>query len=337
MPMSELALQYAVLDDPAQAVAIARMTLTSARDRSCAFLCTYALAGDVLALGRYHVAPPTAGDVRLLRRSTGGRPAPLGEGFVAMALALPHGRDLVRNDPTSVTPERLLNRAVRGLLGALESLGIAAYYPGRDVVTVDGRTIAGLGIDVAHDGSVLVEAAVALGRSFATVTGFVDRADPSGVVPMDLMSDAQGTSVAETIARVPDLEAWTAALATGYARRLGFDVTMEGRMEPPPPDASWIAAGRLAPHLVRHAVTRDVLGVVEVYAASDGRLVDDVRVCGDVMAPSPVVERLEATLRGAPVDRDELRRRAAAGAAEGLLGVRSLATIGDLVYEACRQ
>jgi hypothetical protein len=82
-----------------------------------------------------------------------------------------------------------------------------------------------------------------------------------------------------------------------------------------------------------------MLGVVEVRAARDGDLVGDVRVCGDLLAPSAVVARLEAALRGAPIDRDALRRRVIATLVEPddvLLGVRDPAIVGDLVYEACR-
>src|SRR5258706_2761218 len=334
--MAELSIHRVALDDPARAVTLAAALGAAARARSRGFLCTYALTGDVLALGRYPVVPPAPqSDVRLLRRIGGGRPAPLGYGYVAMTLALPHAGALVRDDPATLAPERILNRAVRGLLGALESLGVQGYYPGRDVVTAGGRTIAGLGIEVAPDGAVLVETSVALARSFAEISRFADRAGPSGVVPMDLMSEEQGTSVSQAGGRAPDLEGWAAALAIGYASRLGLDVAQSDVFALPSPDPTWLDAGRLAPHLERHAAARDLLGVVEVYVARTEGRVGDVRLCGDLIAPSATIARLEERFRGAPIDRDDLRRRALAAAPDGLLGVRSTATIGDLVYQAC--
>jgi len=94
----------------------------------------------------------------------------------------------------------------------------------------------------------------------------------------------------------------------------------------------------LPPHLDRHALAREMLGVLEVYAACEGGRITDVRVCGDVIAPSATIARIEASLRGAPVDRADLVRRvteAAAEEADAVLGVRSVATIGELAYTAC--
>jgi lipoate-protein ligase A len=334
--MVELSIHDVALDDPARASALAATMLERARRRSRAFLCSYGLSGDVLALGRFHVVPAhPSSPVALLRRLTGGRLAPLGEGYVGLLLALPQGTSLARDDPPTLPPERILNRAVRGLMGALERLGVQAYYPGRDVITVGGRAIGVAGIEVASDGAVLVEACVALARSFAEVARFADRADPSGVVPMDLAAVEQATSVAAERGHPPEPGEWQSALAAGYAARLDLDVTAHGEAEVPPADPAWLDAGRLAPHLDRHATARDMLGVVEVYAARDGDHVRDVRLCGDIVGPSSIVSRLEAALRGSLVDRETLRRRVGECAPDGVLGIRSVATIAELVYEAC--
>src|SRR5262245_38555352 len=129
--MAELSVYCECLDEPARATALAKALLDETRRRSQAILCVHGLPGDVLSLGRYHVVPaaPQAADVRFHRRLGGGRAAPLGEGFVAIALALPHPGVLVDADANALTPAQILNRAVRGLLGALASVGVDAYYP----------------------------------------------------------------------------------------------------------------------------------------------------------------------------------------------------------------
>ena len=326
------------LDSPARAAALCDRLIAETRARAEPLLCAYTMGGDVLALGRFHAIPPPrpASGVHVLRRKSGGRPAPLGEGYLALALALPHPGALTGEE--AIAPGQVLNRAVRGLLGALESLGVSAYYPGRDVVTVNGRPVAALGFETAADGATLVEACIAVRRSFSMVTELADRADPAGVVPVDLLLPDQATSIADAGGRPGDLDELTTALATGYASRLGVTVTIGAGIPAPDADESWLEAGRVAPHLDRHALTRDMLGVIEVYAACDGERVRDVRVCGDLIAPSATVARLEAALRDAPIDRAELRTRAT-NAVEGrgdvLLGVRSAATVGDLAYTAC--
>jgi hypothetical protein len=336
--MRPLTVTFARLDDPARATPVAAAVLAEARVRSHAILHTYAVPGDVLALGRYHVVPAEGGaGVGIVRRLGGGRPAPLGTGFAGVVLAMPERAGLAGAD--RLAPEQILNRYVRGLLGALESLGGRAYYPGRDVVTIDGRIVAALGFEIAADGATIVEMCVAVERSFACVTTFADRADPKGIVPVDLLTPEQATSIAEVAGRAPDLAELATALATGYAARLGCDVAMAAPLPAPARDVAWLEAGRLAPHLDRHAAVRAVLGVIEVYAAREDDRVTDVRVCGDLLAPSATVDRVQAALRGAPIDRETLRGRvtdALRHPDDVLLGVRTPATVGDLVYEACR-
>jgi lipoate-protein ligase A len=336
----ELSVYGAALDSPERASALSERLVAEARSRAQPLLCVYTLGSDVLSLGRFHAIPPPrpASGVRLLRRRSGGRPAPLGDGYLALALALPHPGVLTGEDPAALAPSQILNRSVRGLLGALESLGVSAHYPGRDVVTTGGRLLAALGFETAPDGATLVEACIAVRRSFAVVTEFADRADPDGVVPIDLVLPDQATSIAEAGGRAADLDDFTAALATGYAGRSGIDVVVGDGVAAPAADGAWLEAGRIPPHLDRHAVGRDMLGVLEVYVACDAQRVGDVRLCGDLIAPSATVARLEAALRDAPIDRAALRARAldaVEGRGDVLLGVRSAAMVGDLVYTAC--
>jgi lipoate-protein ligase A len=335
----ELSVYCGAIESPASAAALCERLLVETRARNHPLLYAYTLAGDVLSLGRFHAVPPPGNAaVTIGRRKSGGRVAPLGDGYLALALASPSAAALVADRAHTVNPGQVLNRAVRGFLGALESLGVAAYYPGRDVVTAGGRILASLGFETAPDGATLVEACVAVRRSFAEVAAFADRADPDGVVPVDLLLPEQATCMAEAGGRMPDLDEVTAALSLGYASRLGFEVATSQELRPPDPDASWIDAGRLPPHLDRHAIAREMLGVVEVYASCDAGRIGDARVCGDVIAPSATIARIEASLRGAPVDRAELVRRVIAATgeqADAVLGVRSIATIGELAYTAC--
>src|SRR5260221_14260437 len=62
----------------------------SARPRP-GVLRVYSLPGDVLAAGRWHLAPPTAAEAgaAFVRRLTGGRGPALGEGYLGMSPLLP--------------------------------------------------------------------------------------------------------------------------------------------------------------------------------------------------------------------------------------------------------
>src|SRR4029079_16786911 len=103
----------------------------------------YTFPGDVLAAGRWHLTPPTAADAgeAFVRRLTGGRALALGEGYLGISLLLPHRSALFAEDPLALAPFQIANRYVRGLLRALKQLGLPAFYPGRDLVTVNRRPI----------------------------------------------------------------------------------------------------------------------------------------------------------------------------------------------------
>ena len=164
-----------------------RALMAIAVERGWGSLRVSRVAGDVLALGRYHLAPAGAPDMILDRRLSGGRAAASGTGFVTVAMALPHRSALVSDDPRALAPEQVLNRAVRGLLGALEAAGVAAIYPGRDVVTVARRPLAVVGFEIDGTGATLIEAVLALERDQSLLPHLLDRADPAGVVGLSLI------------------------------------------------------------------------------------------------------------------------------------------------------
>src|SRR5262249_2591421 len=148
--------------DPAVSQVLDAQSLAAAATR--ASLRITSLAGEVLSLGRYHLAPAgdAAGRVCLHRRRAGGRVLPLGPGFALRSLALPHGSALVADDPLAVRPEQALNRCVRALLGGLRILGVDAFYPGRDRITVDRRCLAVVGLECDARGAAVFEAALAV-------------------------------------------------------------------------------------------------------------------------------------------------------------------------------
>lgn len=330
-----------VAADPRRLATRDRWLLETARATRRGTASVYDCAGDVLGLGRYHVVPSQVpgSSVRLHRRQGGGRAVPLGEGFAGLSLALPDRDALVPGGHAPLAPEQVLNRAVRGILAALEAQGVDAYYPGRDLVTARGRIIGALTFAAGEQGGVLVEAAIALGRSFAEVTRMLDQADPSGVVPAALVGPGDATSVAEETGRGVDLATFAEALRSGYAARLGIEATLSTAVLPPfPADDEWLSAGRLAPGLDRHARASAMLGTVEAHVALEAGRVVAMRLTGDFIAPADTIRRLEEGLRGVAADRTAILERirtALGGPGDFLLGVRPVETLADLVLSAC--
>jgi hypothetical protein len=285
-----------------------RTLMAIAVERGWGSLRVSQIAGDVLALGRYHLAPAGAPEVLLDRRLGGGRVAASGTGFVTLSIALPHRSALVSDDPLALAPEQVLNRAVRGLLGGLEAAGVAAVYPGRDVVTAARRALAVVGFEIDGTGATLIEAVLALERDQGLLPHLLDRADPAGVVGAEMVLPGDVTSLGREVGRVPGLDELVAWLRRGYAARLGIRFVDE---EPPRTrDAGVDHAVRSRvprPDLGRHGVAATMLGRLEAHCAmaADGTLAEVV-LAGDFLAPSPTIDRLERALCGCRPDVETL-------------------------------
>jgi len=278
-----------------------------------AVLRVYELAGEVLSLGRYHVAP--AGDqdgrVRLHRRLGGGRVLPLGAGFVLVSLTLPHRSALVAADPGALRPEQVLNRCVRGLLGAVRRLGVDAFYPGRDRITVDGRMLGVVSIETDVAGATVFEAALAADADWLEVADRVATVDPGGVIAAEVLAPSQVTTLARHGA-VPTLDDFADGLATSYAQQFGLTAATGTELTTPSEiearASTWLASRRLRPGLSRHAIEWGQLGVFEVYLEAPAGTIEAVLLAGDFIANSASVELLEHRLRGCPLVRDAVAR-----------------------------
>ena len=108
--MPTLGLLVEPLTTPSASRAADRVLLARALARGHGTLRVSRVADDVLALGRWHLAPAGGSAVALHRRLTSGRAAATGAGFVQVSLALPHRSALVADDPLALAPEQVLNR-----------------------------------------------------------------------------------------------------------------------------------------------------------------------------------------------------------------------------------
>jgi len=328
---------------PARSLATDRVLLGEVRGRTdlrSGVLRVYDLAGEVLSLGRYHLAPDgpsPRGGVRLWRRHSGGRAMPWGEGFVGVSLVLPHRSALIASEPLALTPEQVLNRHVRGILEACELSGVPAFYPGRDVVTVERRILAVVSFEVDAAGALLFEAVIANTRDLSVLPGLLDRADPGGVVKAGMLTADDTTSLARAVGRELATEEVAERLCRGYERRLGVRFE-ERRLAPDAPfdEDGWLRARSARADLDRHASVATQLGVLEAHLAlRDGRI-GDVVLAGDFIANSPAVERLEHDLRGCPAERAAIDAVVASVLAEPgnfILGVGAPGTIADAIVQ----
>jgi hypothetical protein len=307
-----------------------------------AWLRVYELAGDVLSLGRYHVAPATAVEdrVQLHRRLGGGRVLPLGAGFALVSLNLPHRSALVSKEPAALRAEQALNRCVRGLLGGLRGLGIDAFYPGRDCVTIGGRTVGLVSLESDANGSTVFEAALAIDGDWQRLADLVTAVDPDGVIAARTFPPGETTTLSAH-GVVPTLSAFADAVAASYAQQFGLILSIAAEPSTPLDAAeralAWVLSRQRRAGLDRHAVEWSQLGAFEVYLSARTGAIDDVLFAGDFVASSPSIAQLEQRLRGCRLERSPIAAVVDAVYADPrhfLLGVGPLSTVVETILRA---
>jgi lipoate-protein ligase A len=321
---------------PRDGIALDRALLARARTERVPLLHVWSGVGDVLLIGRFHQRPSASADV--VRRRSGGRAVPSGAGFVQVSLALPHRSALESDDPYALGAEQVLNRAVRGVMGGLELLGVEPYYPGRDLVTVGGKPIAWISLAVEDDGATLVEAGVSVARDFSLLAPLADRVDPDGLVPVTLWQPDDVTSVARLQGGRAASAAVAAAIVEGYRRRLGWEIVAdESLTQRAAGDEDDGVEAPVDGGCGRRAI---MLGTLMAYVrrATDGTLAA-VHIRGDFIAPGATVTAIEQALAGQPPVASDLERSVAAVLAlpaHFLLGASAEDVVGAVLVGAGR-
>jgi hypothetical protein len=258
---------------------------------------------------------------------------------VQLSLALPHRSALSSDDPLALAPEQVLNRAVRGLLDGLEAAGLRAIYPGRDLVTVDGRPLGVLGLEVDADGATLIEAVLSVERDQSLLPHLLDRVDAAGVVSAPMIAPDDVTSMSRSLGRTPSFDELVARIRRGYETRLGV-AFVEESLEHDGGDAAFVRSRVPRPELDRRARSATMLGTLETHCAlGENSRLREVMLAGDLLVPSRTMARLEQALGGC---RASLEPLAAAiddvvrPPTDFILGVHPLRTIAETIVRAVR-
>src|SRR5690348_12247746 len=169
--------------EPTRVLGLQSHLLEAVAGGQCApLLLIHASAGRGLSLGRYHLydGPAERAGLSAARRMTGGRVVGAGEGWLSLALILGSRTALLAERDAQINSEQVMNRYARGLLAALRTLGLEAFYPGRDAVTVERRELAMCSFECDAAGATLFEAALAVNRGMEEVVHDLERFDPDG-------------------------------------------------------------------------------------------------------------------------------------------------------------
>jgi hypothetical protein len=255
---------------------------------------------DATVLGAFQRGDGMPREATLLRRGSGGAEVRVATGTVHVLVALQAPSALVPCDE-----KRIVNRYVRPLLRGLTRCGHLAHHFGRDWVSVGKEPVASVGF--AHDastGRAAFEAFVAVGAPFAL------RARPSflGKRPAALVG-ADPLRLLEAIAAAYAEGADVVALAEPDVPETGDD----SRADPP-----WAATHE------------EVIGLLGAGRDAQGVF----RVGGDLLCSRDALARLEAGATATSADIGELVDRTLGARGVALDGVRSLASVRDVVTAA---
>jgi lipoate-protein ligase A len=280
----------------------------------------YDVPGEVVSLGRYHLVPdaiPAKAAVQLVRRRSGGRVVPFGDGFVGIALVLPHRSALCSEEPFALAAYQVMNRYVRGILEGCKLVGIPAFYPGRDFITVERRVLGMVSFEVDLSGVLLFEAIIANSRDFSVLPGWLDAVDPTGVVTAEMLTPDGTTCLARELRTGLATEEVAELLRRGYEKQFklacephalnAFDQATIEAAAREFHDGGWLCQRIRRAELDHHTSQRMQLGVLETYFSLEpGRVIKEIMLAGDFIANSPAIEQLERGLRLCPADRQAI-------------------------------
>ena len=309
-------------------------------------LITYGLPERAVALGRYHLyaGPETRQGIDAYRRLTGGRIIGAGHGWLGCALILPSRDWLLPQKNPALKPEQVMNRYVRGVLAGLRNLGVDAFYPGRDAVTVDRREFAICSFETDSSGTMLFETIVAVSRGLENLVHDLELLDPDGALTIPMYSSDAVTTLSREVGRELSTEEVAKAIEAGYAtltevrhRELTQEECSQARSRGDMA-ARWLTSRRHDPALRFVGRERLQLGFAEAHVALDSRgQIERVMMAGDFIANSSGLDAFEHELGGKRMDLMSVSAAVAKVYADGanyILGFGDLTNLARVIMKA---
>ena len=269
---------------------------------------------QVALLGRYQSFGPGRTDAppsNVTRRLSGGRAAALGPGVLWISVVLPALTELTAPNALPIAPSRALNRYCRGVLRGLATLGVPAFYPGQDCITVRRRPLALLSVQVTDTGQALFECMLAVNENLAQLP---DLDLQCGELQPNALQATSSTTLARELGRSLDMAEVIDAIQNGYVEQS----QMSCKEQPTNPLETqllqviedkeinvpgWCFGGVPLPEHDMHEATSVMLGRLEVGCALQQRhFLTNVTFAGDFIATGGIIDALEKKLRLCPAE-----------------------------------
>ncbi len=312
----------------------------------------YTLDRSSLLLGRYqplpNAFPRNKSAEKIGRRLTGGRAVPAGHGFIGIAFFLPSAWDLTGNPNRILSPDRVLNRYVRGVMRGCHRFKVRALYMGRDVLTVNHKKIALAGFTFSKAGGVLFECHLALSGNLGELDPSFDWAPNRESILSSLLTPPV-TSVKAEAGRDISPREMAESICEGSESRLGLvfeertwttrereEIRRLQREEIE--NGGWIEEREPRPSETSRAESEIHLGRISVALAldKDGSIAS-ATLAGDFLSDDRTVSELETAFCGEACEwttLDALTKRVLNRPGRFILGLGNLRVVPDTLVEA---
>lgn len=282
-----------------------------------------------------------ANGIALNRRPTGGGAILMGADQLGVALVLPG-----RGDDAYSRARELMAQFSSGVVGGLQSLGIAASFRRKNDVEVNGRKIVGLGIYRAPGNGLLFHASLLVDLDIGLMLSALR-------TPFEKISDKEIATVADRmttarreVGRDLPLDEVRTRVAQGYAAAFGVslvpgDFTADERLAIAALERDkyltdeWVSQTTAVPDAFGSARVKTPGGLIDVRATLAGNTIKAAFIGGDFFAAEAAVADLEASLRWHSADPEAVASTVARVYAER---ANDLAAVPlDSLVEAVRQ
>jgi lipoate-protein ligase A len=253
-------------------------------------------------------------EVVINRRLTGGGTILMGEGQLGLALVTS-----LHYPGAPAHPQEALESYSRGIVEGLRSLGIDARLRSRNDIEVGGRKIAGLGVYIDEQDTLLFHASILVDFDVRLMLTLLH-------TPLEKIADKNIASVEERITTVR--RETGKAVSTAAVRekiKEGFQKVFAVELVPQPFTAEerrrireleegkylreeWIYQRSPTPDMMGSSSRKTRAGLLTVYVALAGEVIKSVLISGDFFSAEATISELEAKLKWRGADKGEIER-----------------------------
>ena len=256
------------------------------------------------------------------RRPTGGGAIIMGEEQLGLALAIPPAGDHAGASPSSLFP-----RYAAPVIDALGTFGIEAAFRPKNDIEVAGKKIAGLGVYIDDDGTLLFHASTLVDLDVRLMLTLLN-------VTPEKISDKHIATFEERLTTVRRAAGRHVAVDdVRDAVAAAFELTFGPTLEPQPftdderraigaleseryANHDWIFARTPPPDATGSSIRKTEAGLLRVYVALAGDVIKSALITGDFFGDNRALPDLEARLKWSEASPAAIAAAVAAGSAD---------------------